>query len=238
MSRVGRQRWTDTAETRRSGARGPGGDERRRALVAAAVAAIEEHGPEASIGQIADRAGLVRTHVYRHIAGKEELDRAVARHAHAELTARIRATFDVDGTPIDVIRAPIAEHVAWAGEHPNLYRFLVERNYRSGNDEPRIGGSAFASEIFAAATRYIPRFGSDRAAAERLIIALLGLIDASVRWWLTHRESTRETLVDQLTAEAWLLIDHRLRALGIALDPEARLRDLLIAGADYRGEAS
>lgn len=199
------------------------------------MAAIEEHGPGASIGLIADRAGLVRTHVYRHVAGKEELDRAVARRAYEDLTARIRATFDTDGTPIEIIRAPIAVHVGWAAEHPNLYRFLVGRDYRRGGDEPRIGGSAFAAEIFTAATRYIPRFGADPAAAERLIVALVGLIDASVRWWLTHGGDAAGVLADRLTAESWLLIDHHLRAVGIELDPAARLRDLLIAGEDYRG---
>ncbi|WUA09186.1 TetR/AcrR family transcriptional regulator [Nocardia sp. NBC_01377] len=214
------QRWTDTAVTRRSGNRG---EDRRLAIVDAAVAAIEEQGPNALTGQIADRAGLNRTHFYRHFASKEELDLAIARRAHEELTERIRAALAIDGTPLDIIRAPVAEHVGWANEHPNLYRFLLGRNYRRGNDDSSIGGSAFASEISTAATRYIPRFGADRAAADRLVVALLGLIDASVRWWLTHRGSTEEELVETLVVESWLLIDHRLRALGIAIDPRAPL---------------
>lgn len=220
------QRWTDTAQVRRSTSRGAGRDERRRSIVDAAIAAIEEHGPDALTSQIADRAGLTRTHFYRHFASKEEIDLAVARRAHQELTQRIRAALDVDGTPLDVIRAPIAEHVAWAGEHTNLYRFLLRRNYRRGTDEPRIGGSAFASEISAAATRYLPQLAADPLVADRLVVALLGLIDASVRWWLTHRESTQDELVELLTAEAWLLIDNRLRILGIPLDPSTPIRDL------------
>lgn len=220
MTAVAETRWTDNAATRRSGTRG--GD-RREAILDAAVAAIEDFGPDALTGQIADRAGLNRPHFYRHFASKEELDLAVARRAHEELTRRIRAALAVDGTPLDIIRAPVAEHVAWAAEHPNLYRFLLGRNYRRGNDDPSIGGSAFAAEISAAASRYIPRFGADRAAADRLVVALLGMIDASVRWWLTHREPDQAALVDLLVAESWLLIDRRLRALGLTLDPEAAL---------------
>ncbi|MEV6559276.1 TetR/AcrR family transcriptional regulator [Nocardia sp. NPDC051756] len=219
------RRWTDTAAARRSTSRAPGRDERRRTIVDAAIAAIEEHGPEALTGQIADRAGLARSHVYRHFASKEELDLAVARRAHDDLTRQIRAALEIEGSPRAIIRAPIAEHVGWASEHPNLYIFLLGRNYRRGNDEPRIGGSAFASEISAAATRYIPEFGADPLAADRLVVALLGLIDASVRWWLVHREMSQPELVDQLTTEAWLLLDHRLRSLGIQLDAHATLPD-------------
>lgn len=151
-----RQRWTDTAETRRAGSVSAARDERRAAIVDAAIAAIAEHGPDALTGQIADRAGLNRTHFYRHFASKAELDWAVAKRAHLEITERIRAALVVDGTPLDAIRAPIVAHVGWAGEHPNLYRFLLGRNYYRGKDMPRIGGSAFAAEISAAAVRYIP----------------------------------------------------------------------------------
>ncbi|WP_280233028.1 TetR/AcrR family transcriptional regulator [Nocardia cyriacigeorgica] len=218
-----RQRWTDTAESRRSGSSATARDERRAAIVDAAVAAIAEYGPDALTGQIADRAGLNRTHFYRHFASKEELDRAVAKRAHLEITERIRAGLGVDGTPLDIIRAPIVEHVGWAGEHPNLYRFLLGRNYRRGKDDPRIGGSAFATEISAAAARYIPRFDADPVAADRLVVALLGLTDATVQWWLTYRETSREDLVELLTTQAWLLIDHHLRAIGVTLDPDAPL---------------
>ncbi|WP_067651697.1 TetR/AcrR family transcriptional regulator [Nocardia harenae] len=228
----------DTTGTRRAAAPSPVRAERRRALVDAAIAAISEHGPDALTGQIADRAGLARTHFYRHFASKEELDLAVARRAHEELTERIRSALAIDGTPLDVIRAPIAEHVAWAGEHPNLYRFLLRRNYsRGAEEESRIGGSAFASEISEAAGRYIPRFNADHAAADRLVVALLGLIDASVRWWLAHGGTTEADLVELLTAESWLLLDRRLRALGIELDPDGPLprpdqgRDHSAAGA-------
>ena len=70
-----------------------------------------------------DKAGLGRTHFYRHFASKEELDLAVARHVHREFTAKIRLTLDVQGSPLDVIRAPVSQHLIWADEHPNLFDF-------------------------------------------------------------------------------------------------------------------
>lgn len=217
------QRWTDSDVGQDDESRAQARSDRREVIVDAAIAATEEHGPDALTGQIAARAGLNRTHFYRHFASKEELDAAVARRAHEELTQRIRAELAVRGSPLDVIRAPIGQHVAWACEHPGLYRFLLRRNYRRSGEESRIGGSAFAGEISDAAARYIPSFREDRAAADRLVVALLGLVDASVRWWLTHQDTTRDELIELLATQAWLLFDHRLRALGIELDPNAPL---------------
>ena len=50
--------------------------ERRTAIIRAAISAISEHGPDALTGQIADMAGVPRTHVYRHFEGKQALDLA------------------------------------------------------------------------------------------------------------------------------------------------------------------
>src|SRR5690349_15505504 len=47
---------------------------RRDQLVAAALSCIEEFGPGVGMGQIAERAGVPRPHVYRVIASKDELD--------------------------------------------------------------------------------------------------------------------------------------------------------------------
>ena len=62
--------------------------ERRAAITAAAIAAIEQYGPDALTGQIAELAGVPRTHVYRHFEGKQALDRAVVRRAGREILAR------------------------------------------------------------------------------------------------------------------------------------------------------
>lgn len=92
---VERQHWVDTTAVRRAASRLPGRELRREQIIEAALSAIEENGPHALTGQIADKAGLGRTHFYRHFASKEELDLAVARHVHRELTAKIRLTLDV-----------------------------------------------------------------------------------------------------------------------------------------------
>src|SRR4051812_37684028 len=103
--------------------------ERRAAIIAAAIATIEQHGPDALTGQIADMAGVPRTHVYRHFDGKQALDLAVSRHVANQIGASIRAGLATGGSAREIIRAAISQHLGWIEAHPNLYRFLAQHSY-------------------------------------------------------------------------------------------------------------
>ena len=61
--------------------------ERRKRIVTAAIRVIEAAAPDAelSVQKVADKAGLVRTVIYRHFDGKPELVRAVQAHIVGEL---------------------------------------------------------------------------------------------------------------------------------------------------------
>ncbi|MGE2817965.1 TetR/AcrR family transcriptional regulator [Mycobacterium heidelbergense] len=184
----------------------------------AARAVIEEHGPDALTSQIAKRAGLARPNVYRHFASKDDLDLAVAVSAYEELRAEIRTRLDHCDTPLDVIRAPIATQVTWAQGHQNLYRFLVSRGHLcSAQRTPK--RSDFAAELAAAGARYFPHIADDPDAAEGIVVALIGLVDACVLRWLGRPVETPERLIDDLTAHAWLIVDHHLRGFGVSPDP-------------------
>jgi AcrR family transcriptional regulator len=196
----------------------------RRKILQAARAAIEEHGPSALTGQIAMRAGLARPNFYRHFASKGDLDLAVARSAYQELRAEIRTRLDLHGgTPLEVIRAPIAAQVTWADCHPNLYRFLVSRGHQRSSYRCRIERRDFAAELAAAGSRYFPHFADNLDDAEATLVALIGLIDASVLWWLSLPTETLEQLIDRLAADAWLIVDHHLRRIGVHIDPTVPL---------------
>jgi AcrR family transcriptional regulator len=195
----------------------------REQIIAAALTAIEEYGPEALTGQIAKRAGLARPNVYRHFSSKEDLNRAVARSAYQELRAEILSRLDRCGTPLDVIRTPIEAQVIWADCHQNLYRFLVSRGYQRKLQQYVVERSRFANELAAAGARYFPRLAEDPDTAEATLVGLIGLFDASVLRWLSRPVGTREQLIDRLTAQAWLIIDHHFRELGSHIDPRAAL---------------
>ena len=199
---------------------------RREQIRDAARAAIEEHGPEALTGQIAKRAGLARPNVYRHFASKDELDQAVASNAYQELRAEIRARLDLSGTPVDVIHAPIAVQVTWADRHPNLYRFLLSRGYQRSSRRRQAERREFAADLAAVGEHYFPHFADDPDAAGALVVALGGLIDASILGWLSRRTETRERLIDRMTTQVWLLIDNHLRDVGVHIDPAVPLPQL------------
>jgi AcrR family transcriptional regulator len=193
---------------------------RREQILQAARAAIEEHGPGALTGQIAERAGLARPNFYRHFASKGDLDFEVARGAYQELQAEIRSRLDLDGgTPLEVIRAPIAAQVTWADCHPNLYRFLVSRGHQRSSQRCKAERRDFATELAAAGSRYFPHFADNLDDAAAILAALIGLIDASVLWWLNRPTETVEQLIDRLAADAWLIVDHHLGKIGVHIDP-------------------
>jgi AcrR family transcriptional regulator len=184
---------------------------------------IEEHGPDALTGQIAQRAGLARPNVYRHFVSKDELDEAVARSAYRELRAEIQSQLDLSGTPLDAIRAPIAVQVDWADRHPNLFRFLVSRRYRRSTQRRKEEQQDLAASLAAAGERYVPHFADNPDLAATLVVALGGLIDASILRWLSRRTEACERLTDRLTAQAWLIINHHLDEMGVHIDPDMPL---------------
>lgn len=216
---MSQQPGADTAAKRRASSLDEHRAPRRDAIVRAALEAIEENGPDALTGQIAERAGLARTHVYRHFGSKDELDQAVARAARAELTGRIRATLGAEGTPDELLRAPIGAMLGWAEAHPNVYRFLLKRSAGSSGRLPPQG--ALAADVIALAGRYLRSIVSDDIASQSDIDAamtgVIGLVDARVLWWLDHPGVSRESLADDLTDSAWVLLDHYTRRVGIRL---------------------
>jgi AcrR family transcriptional regulator len=205
---------------------------RREQIVQAARAAIEEHGPEALTGQIANVAGLARPNVYRHFPSKDALDFAVAHSVYREMAAVIQDQLRSSGTVMDCIRAPINAQVRWAQAHPNLYRFLVSRDFHrylvSGDDGGRDAlrrpvGTAFSIELAAAGEQYLSRFAQDPDAAEAIVIELAGLVDVSILRWLSWGSETSDQLVERLTADVWLIFDSYLRRRGVSLDPQLPL---------------
>src|SRR5579859_4406955 len=212
---------TEQARDGRSTRWDPHRRERRLAIINAAIAAIEEHGPDALTGQIAERAGVPRTHVYRHFEGKQALDLAVSRHVAMQIGEQIRAGLATRGSALDVIRAAIGEHLGWIEAHPNLYRFLAAHAYAvnvTGTPTVDDAKTAFANELTALLAGYLRAFQVDTDPAERVIVGVVGMVDATAAWWLEHREVDRDRLTAELTEQVWLILDRAARELGMQTD--------------------
>jgi AcrR family transcriptional regulator len=219
----------DDARDGRSTRWDPHRRERRLSIINAAIAAIEEHGPDVLTAQIADAARVPRTHVYRHFDGKPALDLAVSTHVANQIGQRIRAGLAGGGSAIGIIAGAIDEHLGWVEAHPNLYRFLAQHSYAVRGDGPGRAGdakAALAAELTALISRYMSAFGIDSEPAERLIVGVVGLVDATAVWWLGSSNLPREVVAAELTDQVWLLIDRTSRKLGLVLAPDQPLPEI------------
>ena len=200
--------------------------ERRQTIVVAAIEAIEAYGPDVLTAQIAELAKVPRTHVYRHFDGKQALDLAVSSHIGAQIAERIRVALASRGSVRAIVSASIDEHLGWIESHPNLYRFLAQHAYAvrlSGSADAVDAKAAFAAELTTLIRRYLEVLGADTSGAERIIVGLVGLVDATAAWWLETREPTRAELTSELTDRVWVLLDRSARRLGLVLDPDEPL---------------
>jgi len=112
---------------------------RRAQIVDAAIETIAEVGyARASLGRIAERAGISRGLISYHFAGKEELIseivRALIEQSRAYMLPRITAESTGPGT----VRAYIESNLAFIREHRNLLIAIVEiARHRIGEGTPR-----------------------------------------------------------------------------------------------------
>ena len=200
--------------------------ERRVAIITAAIDAIEQYGPDVLTAQIAEKAGVPRTHVYRHFDGKQALELAVSRHVAREIGESIRAGLAATGSARSIIGGAIDQHLRWVEAHPNLYRFLAQHAYAVGTTGSRTADdakTAFATELTTLLERYLAMFGLDTSPAERVIIGVVGMVDSTAAWWLEHPDVPRAELTGQLTEQTWLIIDHTARAAGLTLGLDDKL---------------
>ena len=199
--------------------------ERRSAIVRAAMRAIEEVGPDVLTARIAELAGVPRTHVYRHFDGKQALDLAVSTQVALEIGNHIRAAFAGAATTSELIAGAIDRHLGWVAEHPNLYRFVARNAYAMTTPQgrPADAKAAFAAEITALTSKYLAALGLSTEPAERMIVGVVGLVDATASGWIDRRVPDRATVAAELTEEVWLIIQRAGRQLGVELDPDAPL---------------
>lgn len=200
-----------------------GQQERRRAeFVEAALAAIDEHGPEVSTEQIAAAAGVARTRLYRHFSGATELNESIAARAEAMLLEALAAAWDSSASPEVVIRTAVSTHLQWLTEHRQLYRYLVLHSVTTAggdtvvNDIKRIISGLLGALI----GEWVEVLEIDPSIVQPLSYGLVGLVDAAAARWVEDAQGVSlDELVDLLSGWSWSIIETTLSAQGVALDP-------------------
>lgn len=211
-------KWIDSSVAKRLGVDRGGEAARRAKILLAAVEAVEELGAGVGVGEVAERAGIARPHVYRVFASKDVLDADVARFAATELVRRVRPAYRRVGTPYTVVRGVILACVEWAAEHPNLYRFLAAQQQTKAWHRARMGRTRFLDEIATAMDTYLDAGGYTAKTPDGLLAGLMGMVDASIIWWLDHQDESKDDVIDRLTRQVMLVLKGMLADLGMQVD--------------------
>ena len=206
-------------------------EERRAQIVAAALELIgeAEPGAEIHVQQIAERAGVNRTVVYRHFAERADLDVAIQRAIVAMLWGELIPSISLEGTIPQMIDRIVGTYVTWADAHPALHH-MVDRN-NGGVLEEAI--DELASDIGEVISFLLGSLGSQSTLGadelDALVHGVIGAVFGAVRRWLhrSDRVLTPERLREMLSRSAWFLIEGNARSLGVELDPDTLIADLL-----------
>lgn len=209
--------------------------ERRKQVLDAAVAVIEglPAGAEVKVQQIADRAGLVRTVVYRHFDGRADLNRALQAHVVGMMRAEVEPKMTFDGTISEIITRIVSAYVGWAAAHPNLY-LMIERELGDGVPSEMVAALQAATESLAGLIRAGAdvlgvRFDAATSAhVDLLVVGIIGQVRGTVSHWIRRQERGTEPtgLATLLSKSIWFQIDGFARTLGATLEPDLPVSQL------------
>lgn len=233
--RAGGQRWHEHNSARRT------------AILAAAIALVEELGPTADIStqQIAERAGLARSVIYRQFDHREDLDNHAREFVFEHYLAEFESVLVLDPgkTAEEIIFEVMSTVVRWTTEHTNLYRF--------GQLGPLPGQSAdslctfrerIADTLWERFTTVTTILGIDAEPFHPLVHGLVGLVEGVVAQHLSRSSRPdHDTIARLLTSSTWFLLDGHARELGYTFDRTATvgvlLGELLSTASDRTAES-
>ncbi len=209
--------------------------DRQRKILQAAVELLEEKpaGAEIPVLQIAKRAGVAKSVVYRQFSGREDLDRRIRSYLIDDLGTVLDAQLDVStGSVREIITRTVRAVADWMGDHPNLTAFA-----RSG---PPAGGPDNVDAISSLKIRISERsrelieaigeiVGVDSAALEPVPFAVVTMVEGVLAAWVADPRParTRAEVVADLADYAWFVLDGAARAVGVVVDPDRELAEVV-----------
>ncbi|MGH2754982.1 MAG: TetR family transcriptional regulator [Actinomycetota bacterium] len=180
--------------------------ERRTQILDVAARVVEEHGPRASINQIAAAAGIAKPVLYRHFGDKGGLYQALAERYVRALMDDLRAALRRAADPRARIEATIDAYLSFVEDHPEPYEFLMHRAVSEGPEAQATVADFIrqvAAEVAVELGQELRGQGLDSGAAEPWAHGMVGMVQLAGDWWLRARTMPRERLVQYLTALLW-----------------------------------
>jgi AcrR family transcriptional regulator len=184
--------------------------ERRERILAAATEVFAERGyADASMGEIATRAGVVASVIYDHFGSKRELAVQLLE-LHGETLIRKTITELEPAPPRELVRTSIDLFYRFMEDDPFVWRFL----FRDPPADPEIAaahraihdrateGIAGLVRISAPEGSPIPGIPYDRATL-MVAKASQGATQDLARWWFENRDVPREQVVEVAYRVLW-----------------------------------
>ncbi|MBB5912691.1 AcrR family transcriptional regulator [Nocardia transvalensis] len=210
---------------------------RRTQIIAAAIELLEESAPGADISaqQIAARAGLAKSVLYRQFSGREELDRRVRATIAERFTDALDAALDIgDGSIAEILARAVGVVVDWICDHPRQHEFLRTGPGDGPADRDALSGMMIT--ITARAGRLVGGLAgvvgvADPPVVDTMSFAIVSMTEATVTRWAHDPDPPlgRAELIAQVASYAWSILDGVAVAHGLTLDRDRPLLDLIEA---------
>ena len=201
---------------------------RRAELVAAAVAAIDEHGPSAGIAEIAASAGVSKPVLYRYFSDKADLYRAVGAWGANAVIDGLLPVLLGDGPIRARVETACDDYLQLISLHPHVFFLLVEH---PTNEDPLADGKEMVAATISRTLGDVLRgLGVDAAGAEPWAHGLVGLGLSTGEWWLRRQTMSRAAVSAYLSSFIWNAFEGIARENGVQIDSTGQLR--LVSGKD------
>lgn len=182
--------------------------------------------------EVAHRAGLARSVIYRHFDNREDLD----AHIRAFILQRYVDEFEsvlvldpartVDETILEVMRTV----VRWAGEHPTLYRFARSGpvfGHAAGESTLAIARQRVADTLWQRFLSWTAVLGIDVEPFHPLVYGIVGLVEGVVTQFLEAPRdpafADQETIARMLASSVWHLFAGHAAELGYHFERSATI---------------
>lgn len=201
---------------------------RRAEFVEAALRALDEHGPELGMEDVAAEAGVTKPVLYRHFEDKADLYLALGQRGTELLFERLIPAINAELAPVPRIRMALDAFFTVIEEHPNLYRLLARGSFQDRPVDADVVAEdkeVIATALTALLGDYMRMFDMDSGAAEPWAYGIVGMVQNTGEWWLEKRTMSRDSVVEYLTQIIWAAIDGLTRQRGIVIEPNVPLAE-------------
>lgn len=180
---------------------------RRAVFVEAAARAIEKHGPDAHLSDIAAEAGVSKPVLYRYFSDKDDLLGATAAYAADEIVTAVVEALRSDTDARTLVTSAVGAFLRQAELHRNLFLLAVRHHTRAVDGSVAGGKAAAAAVLTRTFEGALSAAGRDTRGAAPWAHAVVGLSISGAEWWLEQQTMTREEMTGYLSAFVWHAFD-------------------------------